>query len=153
MTTIEKYRKIVSELIRRSFPVLKSKKIKVIEYNFFHGYAFYLPVINVIGINKKCSAFSDKEKKGLLVHELCHAEQSNNVGFLKNILWFISYWIFSRKIKKKTEIEADKLVIKKGYAKNLFVSTKKFESEFEKMRYGFSLKQIKSYAKKIGKWP
>ncbi len=148
MTIINKYEKIINEFINTSFPELKGKNPKIFEFTILSGYAFYLPILNLIGINKKCRKFSDKEKKGLLIHEICHAKQSNGERFFGNILLFIIYWL-SKKFRKKIEIQADKIAIKKGYAKELFESTKRFESEFGKIKYGFSQGQIKSYAKKI----
>jgi len=141
---------LISKLINASFPKLKNKKIKILGFKIFSGYAVFIPILNLICVNKKCENFSDREKIGLLVHELCHAEQSNKERFLKNISWFVAYWL-SKKIRKKTEVQTDKLAIKKGYGKELFEITKIFEKEFGKTRYGLSQIQIKSYAKKIGK--
>lgn len=141
-----KNKEIVNKLINASFPRLKKKKSKIIEFKIFNGYGFYLPIINVIAVTKRKN-FSDKEKIGLLAHELSHAEQSIKLGFLQNIFLFITYWL-SRKTRKKIEVQADKIAIKKGYAKELFELTKTYEKEFGKMRYGLTSKQIKSYIKK-----
>ena len=141
-----KYKELADKLIKKSFPKLKNKKPRIIESKIFRNYGFYLPIINVIFLTKR-KKFSDKEKIGLLVHELCHAEQSNKMGFFENIFLFVHYW-FSSKLKKAVEIDADKLAIRKGYAKELFESTRIWEKDFGKMEYGLSLKQIKSYAKK-----
>jgi len=149
---VRKYKKIVDRLIKKSFPELRGKRIKIIP-SPSGFYAFYVPG-NFIGITKKCENLSDKELKGILVHELCHAVQLNEKGFFKSYFIFISYLI-SPKLKNRIEIEADKLVIKKGYARNLFASTEKIKTEFNKKNiiyYGLTPNQIKSYAKKIGKW-
>ena len=146
----EKYQKIANKLVKKNFTNLKEKIPKVFEFKIFSTYGFYMPILNIIGINRKCRYFSKIEIKGILIHELCHAEYSNKIGFLKNFCIFIVYWI-SPKFRKDIEIKADKLVIERGYSKELFALTKKFESEFGKMRYGFSQKQIKSYAKKLVK--
>ncbi|MDO8528548.1 MAG: hypothetical protein Q7S06_01490 [Nanoarchaeota archaeon] len=145
-----RYKEFANKLINASFPRLKKKKPKIIESKIFRNYGFYLPIINVIFVTKR-KKFSEKEKIGLLVHELCHAEQSNKIGFFENVFLFINYWL-SSKLKKAIEIDADKLAIKKGYAKELFESTRSWEKEFGKMRYGLTQLQVKSYAKKIGKW-
>ncbi len=136
-------KEIVNELIDVSFPILKKKKPKVFEFKIFRNYGFYLPIINIICISKRKN-FSDKEKRGIFAHELCHAEQSNKKRFFGNIFIFISYWFF-KKTRKKIEIQADKLVIKKGYAKELLQMTKTFEKEFGRKRYGLSSAQIKAY--------
>lgn len=147
---IKRYQKIISNLINKSFPKLKGRKVRIFETKLFVTHGMYLPVFNFIIIHKKCRHFSNNVIKGVIVHELCHAEQSIKVGFLKDILYDIIYW-FSPKFKKKIEIDADKRAIKKGYSKELYESTKKFETEFGKIEYGLSLKQIKDYAKKIRK--
>ncbi len=146
----EKYQKIANKLVKKNFTGLKEKTPKVFEFKIFSTHGFYIPILNIIGINRKCRHFSKIEIKGILIHELCHVEYSNKIGFLKNFWSFIVYWI-SPKLKKEIEIKADKLAIERGYAKELSASTKKFESEFGKMIYGLSQKQIKSYAKKIRK--
>lgn len=142
-------KEIIYELINTSFPNLKKRKPKIIESKLFRNYGFYLPIINVIFVTGR-KKFTDKVRIGTLVHELCHAEQSNKEGFFKNIFLLISYW-FSRKTKKRIEVQADKLAIKKGYAKELFESTKRWEKDFGKIEYGLSLKQIKSYVRKLSK--
>ncbi len=146
----EKYQKIANKLVKKNFIDLKEKNPKIFEFKIFSTHGLYIPLLNIIGINRKCRYFSKIEIKGILIHELCHAEYSNKIGFLKFFCGFIVYWI-SPKLKKDIEIKADKLAIERGYAKELSASTKKFESEFGKMIYGLSQKQIKSYAKKIGK--
>jgi beta-lactamase regulating signal transducer with metallopeptidase domain len=140
------YKALSNKLINKSFPKLKKKKPKIIESKIFRNYGFYLPVINVIFVTKRKN-FSDKEKIGLLAHELSHAEQSSKLRFLQNIFLFVNYWL-SRKIRKKIEIEADKMAIKKSYAEELLASTKAFEKEFGVMRYGLSAKQIKPLMKR-----
>ncbi len=147
---IRRYQKVVDELLDKSFPILRKKEPRIFESKLFRNYGFYFPIINTIFITKR-KIFSNKEKIGLLAHEFCHAEQSNKKDFFENIFLFINYWL-SKKTRKNIEVEADKLVIKKGYAKELFEMTKRFESELGKMRYGLSQTQIKSYAKKIKKW-
>ena len=144
-------KEIIDKLINTSFPKLKNKKPKIIESKFFRNYGFYLPIINVIFVTRR-KKFSDKIRIGVLAHELSHAEQSSKEGFFGNIFLFLHYWL-SKKTRKKIEVQADKLAIKKGYAKELFESTKRWEKDFGKIEYGLLLKQIKSYAKKITKTP
>ncbi len=139
-------KEIANKLISKSFPKLKNKEIKILDFKIFSGYAVFIPILNLICVNKRCKNFSNKEKIGLLVHELCHAERSNNWGFFKNIFISINYW-FYLKLKKKEEKDTDKLAIKKGYAAELFEIKKRFESEFGEIKYGLSSKQIKYYQK------
>jgi len=148
---VEKYRKVVNELINKSFPSLREKKFKIFEFGIIRIYGIYL-FGNFIGMNKKCRDFSEDEIKGILGHELCHAEYSNKIGFLKSCLIFIRYWLFL-KLRIKEEIKTDKQTIKKGYAKELFELARKIELDLDRkdVRYGLSSEQIKTYAKKTGK--
>ena len=149
---IEKYRKVVNEVINKSFPSLMKKKFKIFEFGVIRIYGIYL-LGNFIGMNKKCRSFSNKIIKGILVHELCHAEFSNKIGFLKSCLIFIRYWLFP-KLRIREEIKTDKLAIKKGYGRELFELARKSELDLDRkdVRYGLSPEQIKSYATKIKKW-
>lgn len=149
---IERYRKVVNELINESFPNLRKKKFKIFEFGVIRLYGIYL-LGNFIAMNKKCRGFSNKIMKGILVHELCHAEYSNKIGFSKSCLIFIKYWLFP-KLRIKEEIKTDKLAIKKGYGKELFESARKIELDLDRkdVRYGLSPEQIKDYAIKIKEW-
>ena len=148
---MEKYQKIIDKLIEDSFPKLKGKKTKIFEFNITNLYALFLPS-NSIGVHKKCRGFSNRAIKGMLVHELCHAEFSNKEGIVKSWLIFIIYWFFP-KLRRKEEIKTDKLTIKKGYARQLFEITKIIELELNgEIKYGLSSQEIKFYAKKIKKW-
>ena len=149
---VKKYKKIVDGLVEKSFPGLKGKKIKIFEFGITNLYGLFIPM-NFIGLHKKCRSFSNKIIKGILVHELCHAEFSNKVKFLKRFLILMGYWFFPR-LRMREEIKTDKLSIKKGYGKELFELARKIELDLDRkdVRYGLSSEQIKSYAKKIGKW-
>ena len=148
---VEKYRKVIDELINKSFPSFREKKFKIFEFGVIRIYGIYL-LGNFIGMNKKCRGFSDKVIKGILTHELCHAEYLSKIGFLKSCLIFIRYWLFL-KLRIKEEIKTDKLAIKKGYGRELFESTKMIElKEGLTIKYGLSSSKIKSYAIKIKKW-
>jgi hypothetical protein len=143
-------RKITRQLIGKSFPKLKDRRINLF-LSPIGFYAFCLPG-NFIGITKECNKLTKNELKGILAHELCHAEQYLKMGLFKSKIQLLHYFL-SSKFKMKVEIEADKMAIKKGYAKELFLSAKKIRLKIfdnEKI-YGLSPLQIKSYAKKIGK--
>ncbi len=137
----KKYRKIIGRLVDRSFANLKNKNFKIFEFGIIRLYGAYLPG-NFIGINKKCRNFSEDEIKGLLVHELCHAETVNKKNFINVFFIFVSYWT-SPKLREKIEIETDKLVIEKGYGKQLFKLVKKIEFDLGREdRYGLTSKEI-----------
>tara|TARA_Y100000310_G_C20610622_1_gene777782 strand:+ start:270 stop:731 length:462 start_codon:yes stop_codon:yes gene_type:complete len=148
----QKYQGIINDLIKKSFPELKTKKFKVFEFDITKFSGGYFPIINLIGIHKKHRDSSNKVLKGLFVHELCHAEIVEKRSLLKNMLIGIAYW-FVDSTRKKEENETDKLIIKKGYSRELFKLTKLREEEGkEYSKYYLSPQEIKSYAKKIGKW-
>jgi len=148
----KKYNKIINELIKKSFPSLRGVKIIFFEFEITNLYGLYTP-FNFIGLNKKCRSFSDKQIKGILVHELCHAEFAKKKGLTWTFSFFLFYWIFSR-LRIDEEIRADEEVIKKGYAKELFEITKRIEKDYglDNIKYGLSSKEIKEHAKKIRKW-
>ena len=140
-------RKITTNLIDRSFPKLKDKRVKLF-LSPIGFYAFCLPG-NFIGITKDCAKLTKKELKGILAHELCHAEQYKKIGLIKSCIKLLYYFI-SPKFRMKMEIEADKMVINKGYAKELILSTKKIRLNISKNEkiYGLSPRDIKTYAKR-----
>ncbi len=140
---VKKYKKIVNELIRKSFPELKGKKVKIIEYNFTKTYGGFVPIINWLGIHKRSRKISRKELEALLVHELCHMEDFSKKGFFKTLLGTLLP-VFPR---KELEYKIDKMVIEKGYAKPRALLVKRLGTKSY-----MSEDEIKSYAKKIGKW-
>jgi len=153
MSYKDRYNLIVKDLVKKSFPILKDKRFFIFEFNVTSLYGVYIPILNFIGLNKKCRGFSDKLIRGMLVHELCHVEYSKIKGIFWSGFFFIFYW-FSRKLRGNEEIRADKSVVEKGYARELFELTKKIERDhnLDNVKYGFSSKDIINYAKEIGKW-
>lgn len=146
---IIKYGKIADRLIRKSFPELRRKNFNIIEYNFTQTYGGFIPIINLLGIHKRSRNLSKLELEALIVHELCHMKDFQNMSFFKTLLWGVLSNIpfFPR---KKLESRIDKMVIKKGYARQRIVLSKKLDAEHTKSY--MSAKEIKFYARKIGKW-
>ncbi len=150
----EKYRGIIDRLIDKSFPILRGKKIYISYFNAkkYSGGAFWiLPFWRVIFINKN-KKFNDEQLIGLFVHELGHFEVYQKRSWLS--FWFIEllYWIFP-KFREKEEKNVDKRIIQKGYAKKYYSFVREFHNKKLKVsKYYFSPEEIKSYAKKIGKW-
>ncbi len=145
----KKYRNIADRLIEKSFPELRGKSFKIVEYNFTKTYGGFVPIINWLGIHKRCRNFSKVELEGLIVHELCHMKDFESMNFFKTLLWGIlsNIPVFPR---KKLESRVDKRVVKKGYARQRVGVDKKFDVEHPNSY--MSADEIKSYAKKIGKW-
>ncbi len=148
-------RKIVDELIKKSFSSLRGKRIYIYFFSrkkYSGGVWWILPFWRGLFINRK-RKFNDKQLIGLLVHELCHFEIFQKRGWLKTsfIAGFL-YWT-SSKHRKKEEENAEKLTIRKGYSKEFYSLEKKFyASKLEASKYYLSPKEIKAYAQKIGKW-
>jgi len=149
-STSQYYQDLTNKIIRKSFPILKGKRIfvwKIWMFDSFSGGAFHpLPVLFI----NKNKFFLKDELIALIVHELCHLEIFYKRSFFKNIKIEIAYWLFG-KIRRHEEVETDKLLIKKGYAKGIYkLAKKKVNKKISK--YYMSPEEIKSYAKKINKW-
>jgi len=147
------YRKILNELVDDSFPTLKKDKIYLMEmYTWkFTGAEFRLPFNRwLICFHPRTKEWGTEPIRGFLAHELCHFEIYKKDCFLKTWVFWILYW-FSPKIRRKIERETDKLTIEKGYGKELYEALKKSVYS-DRDKYYFSLKEIKDYAKSIGKW-
>lgn len=153
----EKYAKIKNQLVRKSFPELKSKKIFIGEIwmrKHWSGWACYIPPFRFIGLSKNLRKDSDKIARGIIAHELCHFSLISKRSLFGNILVGLSYWFFSAP-RKKEEYDVDKLLIGKGYARESYLATKAKEKQKSKakvQKYYMSSQEIKNYAKKIRKW-
>jgi hypothetical protein len=152
-----KYKKIINNLIKKSFPELKNKKIYVFDLksNGLFGISItFLPFFDFLGLNySKLKNISDKALTGLIVHELCHFSIYEKRSFFEN-LKLIDY-CFNPKRRRVEEKLTDELSIKKGYAKEIIESNKfilkNLDNKNKKIFKEFYLSpsQIKAYAKKI----
>jgi len=148
------HQKIADDLISKSFPILRRKKIYISYFSGkkYSGGAFWiLPFWRVLFINRD-RKFSNNQLIGLFVHELGHFEIYQKRGWL--LFWFVGllYWIFPR-FREKEEKNVDKGIIQKGYAKKYYSLVKEFNSKkLKASKYYFSPEEIKSYAQKIKKW-
>lgn len=147
-----RYQKIVGELIGKSFPELKDRKIRIFSLNSQKLYGLCVPFYG-IGIGRKSENLSFNELKALIAHELGHVKYSYDYGFIKSYLLFFAYW-FNGKLRINEEIKVDKLVIRKGYARGLALLSARLEKEFPdcKDRTYMSIGKIKRYAKETRKW-
>ena len=71
----------------------------------------------------------------------------------KSLFFYGLYWILPS-TRRREEVKTDKLVIEKGYAKELVLSAKRLgrcHSESKDETY-MSVERIKAYAKEVGKW-
>ena len=161
----KKYQKIVNELIRKSFPELKNRRIKFILIPFFFSlsgtvmrgrkrdYIFY--------IGRKISKKDKKAFIGFLVHEIAHIKDLQRLPPFDSFVKFnlLNDLLIFLPIFKKFERNADLISIKKGYAKEIYNNVVKASKKYPKWIVNYvhsrgylSPDKIKSYAKKIGKW-
>jgi len=151
----EKYQKITDELIEKSFPELKGKRIWIKEYSgLSSGGAIYTPFFEILCINKKIRSFTKDQQIGLIAHELSHFSIFLRRGFFKGMLKGLLYFS-SGNHRKQEETKTIKLSIKRGYGKqyhNLSKIAWRDAKRRRRNKFYLSPKEIKSYAKKIGKW-
>lgn len=161
MDYTEKYRRIVDELIKKSFSELKNEKIFITCFVIFKRFVaqaldfgfFKLLLVNNDKINEL--SFSNEEVVGLFAHELCHFERYKKRTFLQKII-FIFTTCFSKKTRYEEERDTDRLTIKKGYGKRLLKIALKREERYSKEKLDkvyssgyLSPKQIKQEIKKL----
>jgi hypothetical protein len=155
----ERCRKIAKEIIQEGFPELKGERILIyVPWVFrkaYSGLAFNLPPFQkIILINKQRSNKSDIYLKGLLAHEFGHHVLYKKRNFWENVRIAFFYWLDS-KIRRKEEDDVNKLIIQRGYARDIYETTKRGEKRKDSagiQKYYMSSEEIKSYAKRMGKW-
>lgn len=155
VTNLERYQKIVDSLVKKSFPVLKGKKIIIKQFKSdrYFGSALNIFSIRIISINKNIGP--KKSAVGIFAHELAHLEEYERTNVISRLFGSIKYWIISKKFRERDENYIDKSVIKKGYAKELFINRQwVFAHRKDKNlnKYYLSPEEIKKYAKSIRKW-
>ena len=151
----EKYRKIVDELVGKSFPELKGKKIWIREYDgISYGGTTYTPFFMILWVNKKARKFTKKQQVGLVAHELCHFSIFSGRGFFEGLVKGLLYFLPKGR-RKQEEMDTIKFSIEKGYGKDWCELSKvawKDEARKKMNKSYWSPEEIKSYAKKVGKW-
>jgi len=133
-TYIKEYKKIVSKLINKSFPILKDEKIEILQENtVWRGKAEFWPWKKRITVSNKIKRYRREKIIGLFAHELCHMEMSKKKGFLwLAIMWNIAK--HSKKISSRIEWGTDMLAIQKGYGRYLLYSKK---NQTDKQKSGY----------------
>lgn len=144
---INKSKRIKTELIEKSFPELKNKNFRFMQYNFTKSFAGYISSFNLIGIHKRCKNLSRNELKTVIAHELCHASLSKDYNFFESFFYdFISN--FSTSKRREVEVDADKLLIDKGYGKDRINLEKKIEKG-KHSKFYLSAEEMKEYMKSL----
>jgi hypothetical protein len=128
----EKYKRLVNELIKKSFPSIKHFKIFITENKIFKlrysAITNYFIFCGWIILHPKARRYSKPALKGLLVHELSHLDIILRKSFLNKIKFAFKF-IFTKKGRKDNETAADMLTIKKGYGKDLLKLTNIIEKQ------------------------
>jgi beta-lactamase regulating signal transducer with metallopeptidase domain len=149
---IKRYKKIVNQLVKKSFPELNNERIKIILFSNFKNSAAAVDLMyyKIILVNSK-KRYTDSALKGLFAHELSHFSIITNMNFFDKLSYFL-FWTFSKKIKSDFERKADILAIEKGYAKDLIALKNeafkgKNKTHLERIyKKGYmSIKEIKLY--------
>lgn len=153
---IKKYKKIMNELISEKFPTLKNKEIRMEESKEPNGSAdakrFYsfLRIRITLGVRKY-----DKNKLiGLLAHELSHLEYFITLSWFHYEI-FRDFKLWFKKYLKEDEKNTDITVIKKGYARQLYLQRKSVwnTKRARKLRWKYlSPNEVKDIAIKLKKW-
>ncbi|MCD4759370.1 hypothetical protein K8R33_00595 [archaeon] len=142
--------------VKKSFPELKIKMLPGRANSFMVS----RPFGDKIYYNKKKFGqykFSDTAIKGIIAHELAHKTQAKKANIFEKtkILLNQKFSIFNNlKEEMKIEREADKIVIKRGYGKELIQFYKEIEIKVKdkkfiqkKKKSHLSIKEIKKLMK------
>ncbi len=166
---VKEYREIINNLVKKSFPSLRDKKIIVVEYPkiifWASGFVANYPSWNtyLIFISTKVRKQDKNLKTGILAHELCHLEffKKTKMGLLKLLIFGIKLdisWIFGKNPARENERQTDIQTIKKGYGKELLLTALNRKKKFFPKRLALVYKrgylspeEIKQYMLKIKK--
>lgn len=123
------YEKLMLKIKDKHFPELKDVNIKVkplwiLDLKILDKIS-YRPSMYVVGKNIyynenmiKRKKYSNRTLRTIFAHELAHVVQSKRFNWIKIIIHAIKYYV-DRKYTSKIEKEADRIVIKKGFGKDL----------------------------------
>lgn len=120
--TVESSKRIVAKLVKKSFPLLKGRKINIFESKRPKGTADTRswPGWSRIRLSPDTKSLTEEQLIGVLAHELCYIEWYCEVGFLR-YLWFMEVIAkTSREAIKADERATDMKAIDKGYGAQLY---------------------------------
>jgi len=148
-----KFRRVFNNIKDHFF--LKNTRIKLIFGSIWYGTAWSVRVGNYNFIKIDSNRYKKAKNsviKGLLAHELSHAEYYNKLSFLNYIAFIIKYTL-SKRYRIKTERETDITTIRKGFGKDL-LALRNYSYKYGKGKYlkilkrnYLSIKEIKQYIK------
>jgi hypothetical protein len=156
--SMERYYRVVNDLIKKSFPSLKEWDVLIEEDKKieFSADAKHLKTHLRLRTNFFIREYSEDILKGLFSHELSHLESFIKFGKLEIFLYAMRY-NFQSSFKKRIEKETDINSINKGYAKQLYKQRKlRWLVDNKKMRelkkIYLSPEELKRIAIKLDKW-
>ncbi|HOW10584.1 MAG TPA: hypothetical protein PLX08_12365 [Bacteroidales bacterium] len=155
-STLATLRQLTSDIINRSFPQLRDKKIHVFTGPLrFYAFSVWVPpFFRVIVISTRTLDFNRKVLTGLIAHELCHQERYIGMGVL-NYLVFAVKFLTLKKIRSAEEKATDRLTIEKGYGRELYelsTITHKDRKHKKINDLYLSLEEIRAYSESLGNW-
>lgn len=143
---IKQYERILRELVKKYFPLLKNKKIYIKEKEAkYRAKVSHLPWGFKITMSTKLRKFPEKSWKRILTHELCHLEIFSKRSWIITNVEFIFY-LLSKKVRNGVEKEANILMIQKGFGNEVLTARKGNISRG--LEYSLSEKEIRDYIKK-----
>ena len=111
-----KYRKIVNNLIKKGFPRLSNKKIKLkikkIKKGSMRADGYITKIFRITIDPIKYKNATDEQISGAIVHELVHFEDYLDMNLIDSLLLFVKYH-FHKKFTEKFEKQTDIKTIKK----------------------------------------
>ncbi len=156
---IDKYRKILDELVKKSFSELGESWIIV----SYIGSSYFKPNAAVIEffflkwiiVHKKTERYSKEALIGMFAHELSHLVIIKKMNLFEKMFYFWG-WPFSKKKRADFERSTDIEVVKRGYGKeriklNEIIFKGKTKEQIKKRcEKGYlSSKEIKQEIKKL----
>jgi len=153
------YQKILKNLINKSFPELKNKKIFISEsdnkkFKSVSADAYYFFLFWRIRLSKRLRKFHKSHIVAILSHELCHISIFHKRSFIEKIIFFY-FLLFFKKFRTREERATELLQIQKGYGKELYLFRKYNLSIADKKRkekikkYYLSPEEIKQEMRKL----
>ncbi len=140
---VREYQKIVNSLVEKDFPTLIDKKIIIEEKKAkWRAHVMYYPWGMYIYVSEQIRNFPKNKIKIILFHELCHLQIFRKWGWIwTNIEYF--FYSISEKYRTKIEKDANILMIKKGYGKEILAVRK--ENLERGLTFSLTAKEIKYY--------
>lgn len=152
---IKIYDKLINQLVTKSFPILKNKKIKVYESNELKHSAEAFKFLSFLRIktNPRLRDYNKTHLIGIFSHELSHLEKWEKEKF--DYYFIRGFRLIFKKYIKKDEKETDINAIMKGYSRELYSQRKSIwnSKKAKELRWKYlSPNEIKKISQELRKW-